>query len=148
MGAPRLILIIKLLGIIVVLFISGFSILELVVIPWSKLVCGGYFLPLSLGVAVGVFMCSCVEIAISETKESDINSWVKRITENGTKEATKLQKATKYYAEIVTGNSDICNPVVILTNTTILVVYMTILIPLFVRATTDQAVIDIFGIAQ
>jgi Cyclin M transmembrane N-terminal domain len=147
-GATMLVSIMTLLVITLVLFFSGLSIVELVVMPWSKLVSGDYFLSLSFGVAVCVFMCSCAEISISETKESDINCWVGRKTENGTRVETKLQKFIKNYAKLVTGNAAIFNPVIILTNTTILVIYMTILIPIYVIHTEDMAVIDILGFTK
>ena len=109
-----------------VLLVSAIALFEMVVIPWNILVTRDYFWAVSLGSAACVFMCSCAEISISETKDSDITEWANK------KPPTILRQGLERYARIVTAHRNVSNAVVILANTAILVIYMTILTPTYI----------------
>jgi CBS domain containing-hemolysin-like protein len=133
----------KIAVIVLVLLLSAIALFEMVVLPWGILVKRDYFWAVSLGSALCVFMCSCAEISISETKEDDINKWVKRKPPSG------RRKFIENYARVVTGHRDLFNAVVILANTAILVVYMTIITPGYIdNSNNEPAILSIYHVIR
>jgi CBS domain containing-hemolysin-like protein len=131
--------VLKIVLIGLVLLVSAIALFEIVVVPWNILVTRDYFWAVSLGSAACVFLCSCAEISISETNESDITKWANK------KPPTVLRQGLERYARIVTANRDLFNAVVILANTAILVIYMTILTPAYIdnNNNSDSAILSI-----
>jgi CBS domain containing-hemolysin-like protein len=106
--------------------VSGWLLLKCVVRPWHNLVMHQDLIPWILGTAAAVFLCSCSEIAISETHDPDIESWLAKKTKKATK-ATKFAKLVETCLRTVTLNHYVFNTLVILANT-LFWVAMTILV--------------------
>jgi CBS domain containing-hemolysin-like protein len=106
--------------------VSAWLLFKCVVNPWRNLVTHQDLIPWILITAAAVFLCSCSEIAISETHDPDIEKWVAQRTEKATK-STKPAKLIERCLSFVTLNSYLFNTLVIMANTLFLV-GMTILI--------------------
>jgi CBS domain containing-hemolysin-like protein len=127
---------VRLLKIVVIgsmLVLSAIALFEMVVVPWNIVVTRDYFWAVSLGSSVCVFLCSCAEISISVTKDSDITEWAER------EPPTRLRQGLERYARIVTGQQGLFNAIVILANTAVLVIYMTILTPAYIDSNNNNA---------
>ena len=137
--ASAIVRVVKIVVIGLALLLCAIALVEVVVIPWNIVVTRDYYWAVSLVFAAAVFLCSCAEISISETKENDINEWANR------RQPTILTQGLERYARLVTAQRDLFNAVVILANTAILVYYMTIMTPTYINnnVNDNQAILSI-----
>lgn len=92
---------------------------------------------------ISIFLCSCAEIAISETKEVHINDWINALTHKYQRDKTWLQQAFERYAGFVTEHANIFNPIIILANMTILIIYTSIVVPSLILPLAAIAVVHV-----
>jgi len=138
----QLVEILKWLVVVLVVIATVFVIYTLMIAPWRSLVrdSQGFALATSLAF-ISIFLCSCAEIAISETKEVHINAWINTLAHKYRRDKTRLQQAFESYAAFVTEHANIFNPIIILANMTILIVYTSIIVPGLIVPLSEDAVV-------